>query len=52
MTYRVKYRVSGFEQEFEAGPYSAEEVNLQLFDIAGYEGVFGARIELDPEEHD
>lgn len=45
MIYYVRYRVSGCEQEFEAGPYSRGEIESHLFDIAGYESVREAYID-------
>lgn len=37
--FEVKYRITGYEQEFKAGPYSEAEVQYQRDDIAGFEGV-------------
>jgi hypothetical protein len=38
--YKVRYRVSGYEQEFETEAYSTYEVASEhRQDIAGYEGV-------------
>jgi len=45
----VKYTVAGFGEQ-KAGPYSAEDVQYQLTDIAGYEGVSNAYICSAEEE--
>lgn len=42
--YQVKYRVQGWDQEFESPTYPLEEINSQRDDIAGYEGVYDVRI--------
>lgn len=42
--YQVRYFVVGFGERV-AGPYSAQEVESQRIDIAGYEGVHGTWIE-------
>lgn len=42
--YFVTYKITGFEGEKKAGPYTAEEVSYQKFDISGYEGVYDVDI--------
>jgi len=42
--YYVRYEVEGFDGEQQAGPYSADEVESQRQDIAGFEGVFNVRV--------
>lgn len=39
----VEYEVEGFEGTQRQGPYPAEEVQSQMDDIAGYEGVKNVR---------
>lgn len=41
--YFVEYEVDGFPGTQRAGPYSADEVQSQMDDIAGYEGVRNVR---------
>lgn len=36
----VTYRIVGFLGEKKAGPYSLENIDLQVDDIAGYSGVY------------
>jgi hypothetical protein len=52
MNYRVKYKVMGYEKEFESPSYPEEDINSHLYDIAGYEGVYEAYIVPDTEDKD
>lgn len=42
--YNIEYEVKGFDGTHCAGPYTKNEVECQLTDIAGYEGVTHVRI--------
>ena len=44
MMFYVRYEVHGFDGEHEAGPYSKTEIQYQIDDISGYEGVCNIRI--------
>lgn len=44
MKYYIQYEVEGFPKTQTAGPYEENEVEYQLADIAGYEGVRDARL--------
>lgn len=48
--YYIEYEVDGFDGIHRAGPYPASEVELQRFDIAGYEGVKYVRVIRATEE--
>lgn len=37
--YKIRYKVTGYDKEFETAAYSESEVDSQKADIAGYEGV-------------
>jgi hypothetical protein len=39
LNYKIRYKITGFEKEFETAVYSETEVDAQKADIAGYEGV-------------
>ena len=43
LSYKIKYRVSCVNKQFEAGPYaSLKEAMSQFQDISGHEGVYDA----------
>ena len=44
MLYQVKYKVSGWDKEFESPTYDADEIQSQKDDITGYEGVYDVHI--------
>lgn len=50
MQYFIEYEVEGFPGTHRAGPYPAEEVESQRFDIFGYEGVKNVRVVKALEE--
>lgn len=43
--YYIMYEVEGFPETQKAGPYCAEEIQYQLNDITGFEGVKNVRVE-------
>jgi hypothetical protein len=49
MKYYITYTVQGFEGRQKAGPYSQKDADYHLRDIAGFEGVMGARITPEDE---
>lgn len=44
LQYKIQYKILGRTEDFESPPYPEEEIESQKNDIAGYEGVYNARI--------
>jgi hypothetical protein len=47
----VYYRISGYDAQFKAGPYSEEELEYHRMDISLYAGVYDVQVrqEITPE---
>ena len=40
----VNYEVKGYPDKFQVGPYTEEEVEIELSDVRGYEGIYNCYI--------